>query len=379
MYKFSQAASSSAERQSAAETPTTPLDVHTAAGSTAAMSRRRVSLRDLGVLDCEGWLLRRKAGRSFLGSKWMRSWFVLKKSSLYWYSNKMAEKAEGFINLSGFTIEPAKQCRKKHAITASHPLIVTIFIAAESFTDMNKWISKLSEAAEPCQLIDTEECYSEGSDQDADELVSTSCSLNSEQETDNSENGDVLRPLCDSTPTGEDGRRSPSEAGGLSEDRRRRNASEGGEPLSWLDVPGPDGAGGGPCLPLLHIDEETEEVVREKPPDEMESLYNHLRAASLSPIGRSSRRDFRASFVRRCQNDKVNDKLHLLRILSSTLKAKESELLLVDQVLTDPVLVAPAYRKWKLSNLVLLQEIVQGDQAAGGAAGPTPRDAFTQR
>ncbi|XP_056260700.1 uncharacterized protein LOC130187281 isoform X1 [Seriola aureovittata] len=120
------------------------------------MSRRRVSVKDLGVVDCEGWLQRRKEGRSFLGSKWKKYWFVLKKNSLYWYNNKMAEKAEGFINLSGFTIEPAKQCRKKHAITATHPLVVTIFIAAESFKEMNKWISKLSEAAEPCEVINTE-------------------------------------------------------------------------------------------------------------------------------------------------------------------------------------------------------------------------------
>ncbi|KAI3363891.1 hypothetical protein L3Q82_001494 [Scortum barcoo] len=116
------------------------------------MSRRRVSVKDLGVVDCQGWLLRRMESRSFLGSKWKRYWFVLKKSSLYWYLNETAEKAEGFINLSGFTVEQAKQSRKKQydiAITATHPQIVTINIAAESFTDMNKWISKLSEAAEP--------------------------------------------------------------------------------------------------------------------------------------------------------------------------------------------------------------------------------------
>uniref|UniRef100_A0A3Q1CM01 PH domain-containing protein n=1 Tax=Amphiprion ocellaris TaxID=80972 RepID=A0A3Q1CM01_AMPOC len=190
------------------------------------MSRRRVSVKDLGVVDCQGWLLRRKEGRSFLGSKWKRYWFVLKKCSLYWYTNKTAEKAEGFINLSGFTIQQAKQCRKKHAITASHPLVVNIFIAAEK-----------------------------------------------------------------------------------------------------------------------------------KPPDEMKRLYNHLKAASLSPMGQSYQRDFRASFIRRCQNDRVNEKLHLLRILSSTLKAKESELLAVEQILSDPALTAPTYRKWRVSNVVLLQDI----------------------
>ncbi|XP_039637299.1 interactor protein for cytohesin exchange factors 1-like [Perca fluviatilis] len=56
------------------------------------MSRRRISVKDLGALDCQGWLLRRKGGRSFLGSKWKRYWFVLKKSSLYWYTSQMDEK-----------------------------------------------------------------------------------------------------------------------------------------------------------------------------------------------------------------------------------------------------------------------------------------------
>lgn len=58
-------------------------------GSAAAMSRRRISVKELGVVDCQGWLFRRKEGRSFLGSKWKRYWFVLKKSSLYWYADKM--------------------------------------------------------------------------------------------------------------------------------------------------------------------------------------------------------------------------------------------------------------------------------------------------
>lgn len=52
----------------------------------------------------------------------------------------------------------------------------------------------------------------------------------------------------------------------------------------------------------------------------------------------------------------------------SVLQAKESELQAVEQILTDPSLAAPSYRKWRLSNFILLQEIAQRQQAAGGAA-----------
>lgn len=57
--------------------------------------------------------------------------------------------------------------------------------------------------------------------------------------------------------------------------------------------------------------------------DEMEKLYNHLKEASLSPIGDrkpSTKREFRASFIKRCKNHTINDKLHLIRALNSTLK-----------------------------------------------------------
>lgn len=57
----------------------------------------------------------------------------------------------------------------------------------------------------------------------------------------------------------------------------------------------------------------------------MECLYNHLKEAHLSVIGQSTRRDLRASFIRRCQDTKVDEKLHLLRILSSTLKVTQKD------------------------------------------------------
>lgn len=52
----------------------------------------------------------------------------------------------------------------------------------------------------------------------------------------------------------------------------------------------------------------------------------HLKQASLSPIGDrkpSTKRDFRASFIKRCKNQTVNDKLHLIRTLNSTLKVDD--------------------------------------------------------
>lgn len=53
------------------------------------MSRRRVSCRELGRADCDGWLWKKKKESGvFLTSKWQRFWFVLKGPTLYWYTSQ---------------------------------------------------------------------------------------------------------------------------------------------------------------------------------------------------------------------------------------------------------------------------------------------------
>ncbi|KAK5598798.1 hypothetical protein CRENBAI_004135 [Crenichthys baileyi] len=332
------------------------------------MSRRRVSVKDLGEADCQGWLQRRKDGRSFLGGKWKRFWFVLKKSSLYWYGDKMAEKAEGFINLCSFSIEQATGCRKKHVITATHPNVVTIFIAADSYTDMNKWISKLREAAGCNEVINAEDCYSEDSDQDTAESASASFSPDSElNQTEPEASAEDVPPLgqslsCSSMPaiTMTSDNRTRTCSAGSPLRRTTRTEPSSGRQLSGLDLPTSGDSSQTARIPELWVTEKGEE----RPSDELESLYKHLKATRLSLIGQ---RDFRASFIRRSRNEQINEKLHQLRILSSTLKAKESELQVVEQILDHPALPAPTYRQWKLSNLVLLEEILQHSQAAGVA------------
>lgn len=124
----------------------------------------------------------------------------------------------------------------------------------------------------------------------------------------------------------------------------------------------------------------------------MKQLCRHLKAAHLTPMGLSNTKDFRTSFIRRSKDDRVNDKVHLLRILRSTLKvspkvdllhnqgpdsyfkpllhhqAKEAELMLMEQILTCPDLTALLYREWKLNNLILMKAIGQHNRTAGGTA-----------
>lgn len=59
--------------------------------------------------------------------------------------------------------------------------------------------------------------------------------------------------------------------------------------------------------------------------DEMEKLYKSLEQASLSPIGDrrpSTKRELRKSFIKRSKNPSMNEKLHKIRTLNSTLKVR---------------------------------------------------------
>ncbi|KAL7987664.1 hypothetical protein Chor_006583 [Crotalus horridus] len=96
--------------------------------------------------------------------------------------------------------------------------------------------------------------------------------------------------------------------------------------------------------------------------DEMEKLYKSLEQASLSPIGDrrpSTKKELRKSFIKRSKNPSVNEKLHKIRALNSTLKCKEHDLAMINQLLEDHQLTANKYREWKNTNSILIQDIYQ--------------------
>uniref|UniRef100_A0A4W3IHG4 Connector enhancer of kinase suppressor of Ras 2 n=1 Tax=Callorhinchus milii TaxID=7868 RepID=A0A4W3IHG4_CALMI len=139
--------------------------------------RRRISCKDLGRGDCEGWLWKKKDAKSYFSQKWKKYWVVLKDVSLYWYMNEEDEKAEGFICLSEFKIDRASECRKKYAFKACHPKIKSFYFAADNMDDMNKWLSRLGLAtvgyAEKEQRLRQDQDYWSESDQDDLDTPST--------------------------------------------------------------------------------------------------------------------------------------------------------------------------------------------------------------
>ncbi|XP_035482922.1 connector enhancer of kinase suppressor of ras 2 isoform X4 [Scophthalmus maximus] len=112
----------------------------------SSISKRRISCRDLGHGDCEGWLWKKKDAKTYFSQKWKKYWFILKDTCLYWYMNEEDEKAEGFVSLSEFKIDRATECRRKFAFKACHPKIKTFYFAAENVDDMSRWLSRLSMA-----------------------------------------------------------------------------------------------------------------------------------------------------------------------------------------------------------------------------------------
>ncbi|XP_029956440.1 connector enhancer of kinase suppressor of ras 2-like isoform X6 [Salarias fasciatus] len=112
----------------------------------SSISKRRISCRDLGQGDCQGWLWKKKDAKTYFSQKWKKYWFILKDTCLYWYMNEEDEKAEGFVSLPEFKIDRATECRRKFAFKACHPKIKTFYFAAENVDDMSRWLSRLSMA-----------------------------------------------------------------------------------------------------------------------------------------------------------------------------------------------------------------------------------------
>ncbi|XP_077591716.1 connector enhancer of kinase suppressor of ras 2 isoform X2 [Stigmatopora nigra] len=80
-------------------------------------------------------------------------------------------------------------------------------------------------------------------------------------------------------------------------------------------------------------------------------LFRACEQGGVSPLGREAeargQSEFRQSFLRRTADPQLNDRLHRLRILNSTLKDREGELVLIDRLLARPQLSSVEFQEWK--------------------------------
>ncbi|KAJ8413161.1 hypothetical protein AAFF_G00091570 [Aldrovandia affinis] len=442
-------------------------------GRLASISKRRISCKDLGRGDCEGWLWKKKDARSYFSQKWKKYWFVLKDASLYWYMNEEDAKAEGFVSLPEFKIDRASECRKKYAFKACHPKIKSFYFAADGVDDMNRWLSRLNMAAAGYaerERIRQDQDYWSESDHDDNDTPSTpkqdsppppydtyprpplmSCpsphlepkhgrlsSTETSQSRSSHEDFRSEPPGGSSSCGGSPARKSASQrrswqdliespltssglhylqtlpledavfcepggggvrAGGMSPEYRRQSTLPaqrsdlqdhyGPFPMAqgdrlWELV----GAGGKPrsfTLPRdrglhatatpsasasQHRDLHRRELEQGydadaggegegQQGDSLRDLYRALERASLSPMGERrpcTKLEYKHSFIRRCDDPQLNDKLHRMRILQSMLKDREGEVAMIDSLLDNPKLTSSAFQEWKRTYLELFAE-----------------------
>ncbi|ETE65202.1 Connector enhancer of kinase suppressor of ras 1, partial [Ophiophagus hannah] len=263
---------------------------------TTRLSRRRISCQELGQVDCDGWLLKKKDHVGFMAQKWKRFWFVLKGHNLYWYSNPNDEKAVGLINVSAYRLESTKEQKKKYVFQLTHEKYKPFIFAAETLADLSMWVSRLITSMTKYTVSrkfgpsNQEDCYSETEAEDPED--------------------DSPRHSFDQTKQKElEKAQSPSGATGSSQNLL-------GNPL-FQD----------------NVDEKT---------------ASPSSPGGVSLIGKQqvfTREYYRKSFVKRNKNPEINE------------KAKTAELQLLDILLDDTELNSEKFRSWKDQHQELYQEI----------------------
>ncbi|XP_059380800.1 connector enhancer of kinase suppressor of ras 2-like isoform X14 [Carassius carassius] len=452
----------------------------------SSISKRRISCKDLGRGDCEGWLWKKKDAKSYFSQKWKKYWFVLKDACLYWYMNEEDEKAEGFVSLPEFKIDRASECRKKYAFKACHPKIKSFYFAADGVDDMNRWLSRLNMAAAGYierERIRQEQDYWSESEHEDNETPSTpkqdsppppydtyprppsnqvSCAspylepkhgrLSSTETSQSRSSHEEYRSEPQggsSSGGGSPARKSASQrrswqdlietpltssglhylqtlpledavfcepGAGLSPEYRRQSTlpaqrtlmQEHYGPFPMLEgerLRDPVNATGKPrsftlprdsglhalLTPSASMAEQRDPSHRELSrshcinnggeqechgqADSLGDLYRALERASLSPIGEhrlSTRLEYKHLFIRRCNDPQLNDKLHHLRILQSTLKDREGEVALIDKLLANPKLTSSEFQEWKKVYMELFSSELQRDHQPSPASEPSP-------
>ncbi|XP_034974873.2 connector enhancer of kinase suppressor of ras 1 isoform X2 [Zootoca vivipara] len=297
-------------------------------GMATRLSRRRISCQDLGQVDCDGWLLKKKDHGGFMAQKWKRFWFVLKGQALYWYSNPNDEKAVGFINVSAYRLESKKEQKKKYVFQLTHEKYKPFIFAAETLADLSMWVSRLITSMMKYTPVHKyvphrqEDCYSETEAEDPeDDSPRHSFDLPKRRELEK-----------DQLLTGAAGNNESPSSSPLGSPLPRQNADHSPASPSPTDPSG----------------------------EELESLIKCLKQGGVSLIGKQqvfTREYYRKSFVKRNKNPEINEKVHLVRTLQSTLKAKTAELQLLDILLDDSELTSEKFSTWKEQHQELYQEI----------------------
>uniref|UniRef100_A0A8C0QD05 Connector enhancer of kinase suppressor of Ras 1 n=1 Tax=Canis lupus familiaris TaxID=9615 RepID=A0A8C0QD05_CANLF len=291
-------------------------------GVATRLSRRRVSCRELGQPDCDGWLLLRKVPGGFMGPRWRRCWFVLKRHTLYWYHQPQDEKAEGLINVSNYSLESGQDQKKKYVFQLTHDVYKPFIFAADTLEDLSMWVRHLITCISKYQsprrasLPREEDCYSETEAEDPDDDAgSRSASPCPAQ---------VWGPLHgDTSPAATPTQGSPRTSFGSPTDN-----SEGA----------------------------------------LEGMVRGLRQGGVSLLGQPqplTQEQWRSSFMRR--NRDPSDHAPELPLSS---QAKLQELQALEEVLGDPELTGEKFRQWKEQNQDLYLESL-GAGAVVQAEGPS--------
>ncbi|NXN09426.1 CNKR1 kinase, partial [Indicator maculatus] len=270
-----------------------------------------------------------------MAQKWKRCWFVLKGHTLYWYHQPSDEKAAGLLNVATYDLESTREQKKKYVFQLSHERFKPFIFAAETLSDLSMWVSHLITAKTKYALAHQsapdkeEDCYSETEAEDPDD--------------------ESPRPGCDSPK------------------KRLQNTLETSQLLSGSSQPSstassPQGSPR-PCSPM------------EPAGEDLECLMRCLRQGGVSLLGRQrflTQEQCRKSFARRTRNPQVNEKVHTVRALQSTLKAKLVELQALEQLLSDAALTSEKFSRWKEEHHELYQELQewwapqQGQDSNGG-------------
>ncbi|XP_071655236.1 connector enhancer of kinase suppressor of ras 1 isoform X4 [Patagioenas fasciata] len=246
------------------------------------------------------------------------------------------EKAVGLINVATYDLESTREQKKKYVFQLSHQRYKPFVFAAETLADLSMWVSHLVTAKMKYTLAHQsvpdreEDCYSETEAEDPDD--------------------ESPRHGCDSP------RKRPPNA------PEKAQLFAAGEPSSAASSPQGSPRPGSPM---------------DSAGEDLECLMQCLKQGGVSLIGRQrflTQEQCRKSFIRRNKNPHINEKVHTVRALQSTLKAKLEELHALEQLLSDAALTSEKFTRWKDEHQELYQELRecwagQGGQDSDGGLG----------